>query len=87
MKIFISTFKNICLLALLLAVSATTYAQEDSSFLKRISADTSRQKLNMDAVYNRPFLQPGKLPVAIGGYMEANTQYAVTDGITDGFSF
>ena len=41
----------------------------------------------MDAVYNRPFLQPGKLPVAIGGYMEANTQYAVTDGITDGFSF
>ena len=41
----------------------------------------------MDAVYNRPFLQYGKTPVALGGYVEANTQYAVTDGVTEGFSF
>ncbi len=41
----------------------------------------------MDAVYNRPFLQYGKIPVALGGYMEANTNYEVTDGITDGLSF
>jgi hypothetical protein len=41
----------------------------------------------MDAVYNRPFLTAGKLPVAIGGYLEANTQYEVTDGISEGFSF
>lgn len=41
----------------------------------------------MDAVYNRPFLGVGKLPIAIGGYLEANSQYAVTDGVTDGLSF
>jgi len=62
-------------------------AQSDSSFIKRIPADTSTQKLNMDATYNRPFLTAGKLPIAIGGYLEANTQYAVTNGVSDGFSF
>ena len=41
----------------------------------------------MDAVYNRPFLQVGKTPVAIGGYLEANSNYQVTDGITEGLSF
>jgi hypothetical protein len=41
----------------------------------------------MDAVYNRPFLQYGKTPVALGGYVEANTNYVVTDGVTEGFSF
>lgn len=41
----------------------------------------------MDAVYNRPFMQYGKIPVAIGGYMEANTHYEVTDGVSEGFSF
>lgn len=38
-------------------------------------------------MYNRPFLQYGKIPVAIGGYAEVNTNYSVTDGVTDGFSF
>jgi len=41
----------------------------------------------MDAVYNRPFLSVGKLPIAIGGYLEANTHYTSTDGVSDGFSF
>lgn len=62
-------------------------AQTDSSAFKRRPADTTQLPLNMDAVYNRPFLQYKKIPVAIGGYVEANTQYAVTDGITEGFSF
>jgi hypothetical protein len=63
-------------------------AQTDTStFIKRTPADTSRARLNMDAIYNRPFLTAGKLPVAIGGYLEANTQYAQTNGVTDGFSF
>jgi len=43
--------------------------------------------LNMDAVYNRPFLETGKFPIAIGGYVEANSDYFVTDGITEGLSF
>ncbi|HEY1039128.1 MAG TPA: hypothetical protein VGF30_06965 [Bacteroidia bacterium] len=67
--------------------SITSAAQTDSSKIGRMPADTSKLSLNMDAVYNRPFLQYGKIPVAIGGYAEANTNYAVTDGVTEGFSF
>ena len=62
-------------------------AQTDTTKVKRTPADTSKMQLNMDAVYNRPFLQYGKIPLAIGGYAEVNTQYAVNDGVTKGFSF
>ncbi|MEQ8363031.1 MAG: hypothetical protein RH948_09195 [Cyclobacteriaceae bacterium] len=51
------------------------------------ATDTTKMLMNMDAVYTRPFMQVGKTPVAVGGYVEANTQYFVSDGITDGFSF
>ena len=43
--------------------------------------------MNMDAIYNRPFLSIGKLPVAVGGYVEADYTYIGTDGVTDGHSF
>lgn len=49
--------------------------------------DSSELQLNKDAVYNRPFLQTGNFPVALGGYVEAHGEYFVTDGITDGISF
>lgn len=62
-------------------------AQSDTSKLIRNTPDTSKVQMNMDAVYNRPFLKYGKIPVAIGGYMEANTNYMSTDGISEGFSF
>lgn len=51
------------------------------------SSDTSATRLNMDAVYARPFLTSGKWPVALGGYIEANSQFAQTDGVNDGLSF
>jgi len=41
----------------------------------------------MDAMYNRPALQLGKLPVSIGGYVEANWQHLGTDGISEGHQF
>jgi hypothetical protein len=41
----------------------------------------------MDAVYNRPFLAVGKLPVALGGYVEANWQHLGTDGVSEGHQF
>jgi hypothetical protein len=63
------------------------FAQKDSTFFVRIPVDTSKQKMNMDAVYNRPFLTLGKLPISIGGYLEANWQYLVTDGVTEGHQF
>jgi hypothetical protein len=64
-----------------------TSAQIDTTLLKRAKRDTSRLQLNMDAVYNRPFLTVGKLPVALGGYIEANWQHLGTDGATEGHQF
>ncbi|MES2397369.1 MAG: hypothetical protein V4549_15270 [Bacteroidota bacterium] len=75
------------LLLILFAIASQAVAQNDSSFLKRVQPDTSNLKMNMDAVYNRPFLQMGKLPVSIGGYLEANSSYFATDGVTEGLSF
>jgi hypothetical protein len=63
-------------------------AQTDTTkLLNRIPADTSSQLLNMDAGYNRPFLTAGKFPVAIGGYLEANSQFSQTNGVNEGLSF
>lgn len=62
-------------------------AQIDPALLKRIPKDTSKPTLNMDAVYNRPFVAVGKLPVSVGGYMEANWQHLGTDGISEGHQF
>lgn len=62
-------------------------AQIDSTLLKRVARDTSGMKMNMDAVYNRPFLSVGKSPVSIGGYLEANWQHLGTDGISEGHQF
>jgi len=62
-------------------------AQIDTTLLKRTSRDTTGMKMNMDAVYNRPFLTIGKLPVALGGYIEANWQHLGTDGATEGHQF
>lgn len=72
---------------LILILTLHAAAQRDSSFIKRIPADTGKLKMNMDAVYNRPFLTANKMPIAIGGYLEANSSYFVTDGITEGLSF
>ena len=62
-------------------------AQIDPELLRTTSKNTDSLKLNMDAVYDRPFVQVGKLPVALGGYMEANYQYLQTDGVTEGHQF
>jgi hypothetical protein len=75
------------LICFLLFFSSIAVAQRDTSFFKKLSRDTSMNKMNMDAVYNRPFLQMGSLPVAIGGYLEANTTHSSTDGVSEGFSF
>jgi hypothetical protein len=71
----------------LLVLSVPLMAQVDSTLFRRASKDTSRIQLNMDAVYNRPFLTMAKIPVAIGGYVEANWQHLGTDGISEGHQF
>jgi hypothetical protein len=77
--------RNVVIIFIILTFKLNS--QSDSSKISRTPTDTSKLLLNMDAVYNRPFLQYGKIPVALGGYMEANSNYAVTDGITNGLSF
>lgn len=74
-------------LLLSLFISYTGITQIDPVLLRRTEKDTSGLLLNMDAVYNRPFLQLGKLPVALGGYAEANYQYLQEDGISEGHQF
>src|SRR6187402_1635686 len=71
----------------LTAALFTLNAQIDSTLLRRTKVDTSKVLLNMDAVYNRPFLTAGKLPVALGGYVEANWQHLGTDGVSEGHQF
>jgi hypothetical protein len=64
------------------------WAQIDSSLLRTpVQADTVKQRMAMDAVYDRPFLKLGKTPVSIGGYIESNWQYVSTSGITVGNQF
>ncbi|MDP1813266.1 MAG: porin [Leadbetterella sp.] len=78
--------KQYALFILLSVISQSTFAQIDSTLFKRKpKADSS--KMNIDAVYNRPFLQVGRTPLGIGGYAELNTNYGVTDGVSEGMSF
>ena len=67
--------------------SYSAQAQIDSNLLKRIPVDTTKQSLNMDAVYNRPFLGLGKLPLSVGGYAEVNWQHLGIDGVSEGHQF
>jgi hypothetical protein len=71
----------------LMTLSAVAIAQIDPSLLRRVQKDSLPRAMNLDAVYNRPFLQVGKLPVAVGGYMEANYQYLQENGVTEGHQF
>lgn len=79
--------RKIILSILSVFISSVVVAQIDPALLRRTAKDTSGLLLNMDAVYNRPFLQLGKLPVALGGYAEANYQYLQEDGISEGHQF
>ena len=68
-------------------IGTFVHAQIDSTLIRRTQTDTSKLLMNMDAVYNRPFLSLGKTPVAVGGYVEANWQHLGTDGVTEGHQF
>lgn len=59
--------KRFLLLSFASLCASIVHAQIDPDLLRRIPVKTDSLTLNMDAVYNRPFLQLGKLPVALGG--------------------
>ncbi len=79
--------KHSYLLTIFCILLKTATAQIDPELLRTVSNDTGSLKLNMDAVYNRPFIKLGKLPVSLGGYVEANYQYASVDGVSEGNQF
>ena len=75
------------LFTIFLFVTISAVAQIDPTLLKRIPIDTTTPHLNMDAIYSRPFLGLGKLPVSLGGYAEVNWQHLGTDGVSEGHQF
>ncbi|MBK8722966.1 MAG: hypothetical protein IPL95_12075 [Saprospiraceae bacterium] len=87
MKTFLSIYKPLMLLFLLSNSILKVQAQDTTKLNNYVRADTINQRMNMDAIFNRPFLAIGKSPIAIGGYIETNVEYAKTDGVSDGFNF
>lgn len=83
MKIFTYYYPKLILLVLLVVASSSGFAQEEDQEIP----DTSNSEMNMDAVFNRPALTLDKIPVTLGGYLEANTYHRTEEGITDGLSF
>lgn len=79
--------KRLYLTLFTITLAVATKAQIDPELLRNPGKSADSLTLNMDAVYNRPFTQAGKLPVALGGYMEANYQYLGQDGVTEGHQF
>lgn len=79
--------KHIITSVIFLVLNTSVSAQIDSSLLRRTPVTPVQKTMNMDAVYNRPFLSYGKLPVSLGGYVEANWQHLGTDGISEGHQF
>jgi hypothetical protein len=78
-------YKNYLLYILFVCTGLTTHAQIDSSLLKNYAADSgTNNPMNVDAIYQRPFIQIDKFPVSIGGYIEMNWQHSATNGITEG---
>ena len=62
-------------------MTQTLWAQELDSLLNN--------NTNKDAIYARPFILQGELGksnISLGGYVEGNTNYFSTDGVSDGFS-
>lgn len=79
--------KQLLLFHLYMLIYFAGYSQIDPDLLRRIPVKSDSLTLNMDAVYKRPFLQLGKLPIALGGYVEANYQYMGENGVNEGHQF
>ena len=76
--------KILTLCVFLLYIIQHIQAQIDPSLLKDPTAHSKKDLLNMDAIYDRPFVTNKKAPVSLGGYVEANWQHIGTDGVSDG---
>ena len=79
--------KPLLLSILCLTIVLVASAQIDPELLRRAPRATDSLKLNMDAVYDRPMIKAGRLPVSLGGYVEANYQYLSENGVSEGHQF
>lgn len=79
--------KSIILLFITCLAGLVTTAQIDPELLRRAPKPADSLKLNMDAVYDRPMIKAGKVPVSIGGYVESNYQYTSESGVSEGHQF
>ncbi len=84
---FLSILYKISAIWVCLWWGVASYAQSEGTFITRVDRDTIVQQLNMDATYDRPFLALDKMPVALGGYFEANSIHSSENGISEGLSF
>jgi hypothetical protein len=79
--------KTALVILFLLLLIKKAEAQIDAELLKKVPEQADSLKLNMDAVYDRPLIKAGKLPVSLGGYMEANYQYSGKKGVSERHQF
>ena len=84
MKIFTLKYLKAGLLIISFFSLSAVFAQEEEPEKK---PQNNESELNMDAVFNRPTLSFEKVPVTLGGYLEANTMHRTEEGITEGLSF
>ncbi len=75
-----NSMKHILVATIVVLTTNTLFAQDR----KTVMDDTI--KTVQDGIYNRPFIGVGQTGVAVGGYVEGNTNYFSEDGISDGFS-
>ena len=87
MKIYTFLKLNNLLFGVLLLICSETLQAQTEKAVTRVVPDTTSASLNMDAVYNRPFLALKNVPVALGGYLEANSIYSSEEGVSEGLSF
>ncbi len=81
MRIFAACF------ALVLSIPVLGGAQERGDTIPE--PDTIRPPIAQEGIYNRPFIGAigaGPARTAVGGYVEANTNYFRESGVPDGFS-
>jgi len=68
-----------------LILAASDGDEEEEKMLSRKQVNDTSYTVQ-DAIYNRPFITMGNTQTAVGGYLEANTNYFSEDGLSEGFS-
>ena len=53
--------------------------------IQRVRVLDSATVIQQNAMYDRPFIGNSKAKIALGGYVEGNTNYFAEDGVSEGF--